>query len=125
MVSLYWTDGSLVAHQVSAGGCGEPLAQCQAIRMIIAFSILAGILAAWVAYRILFYDAGDFWEGFDKFITGLGRRGNWKWPRNDPPPTPEQFEDESWSSGIRFFLFVAVSFGSGYFAYYQLHKHFG
>jgi len=91
--------------------------------MIIAFSIVAGVLAAWLSYRILFYDSGDFWQGFDKFTAS--RRRRWIWQRGDPPPPPEDFEDEGWSSGIRFFLFLAVSFSSGYFAYYQLHKYFG
>src|SRR5712691_1124138 len=90
--------------------------------MIITFSILAGLLAAWLSYRILFYDSSDFWDGCGKFTAGLlRRRRRWIWERDDPPSPPEYFEDESWSCGIRFFLFVAASCGSGYFAYYQLH----
>jgi hypothetical protein len=94
--------------------------------MTIAFSIVAGVLAAWLSYRVLFYDSGDFSEGCGKLTAGfLRRRHRWLWQRDDPPPPPEHFEHESWSSGIRFLLFLAVSFGSGYFTYYQLHKHFG
>ncbi len=94
--------------------------------MIIALSIISGALAAWLAYRVLFYDSGDFFDGCCKFTFGLlrsRRRGIWQ--RSDPPLSPEQFEDEGWSSGIRFLLFVAVAVGCGYFAYHELQKHFG
>jgi hypothetical protein len=94
--------------------------------MTIAFSVVAGILAAWLSYRVLFYDSNDFWEGCDKFTAGLLRsRHRWIWQRGEPTSPPDHFENESWSGGIRFFLFVAVSLGRGYLAYYQLHKHFG
>jgi hypothetical protein len=94
--------------------------------MIIAISIVAGFLAAWLSYPVFFYDSGDFWDGCGKFTAGLlRRRSRWIWQRDDPPAPPERFEDESWSSGLRFFLFVAASFGGGYFTYYQLHKHLG
>ena len=93
--------------------------------MIVALSILVGILAAGISYRILFYDFSDFWDGCGKF-TGLFVRRRWIWPRrNSWPPPPEYFEDEGWSSGIRFTLFLALSIGSGYLIYYELHKHFG
>src|SRR5258706_14683273 len=73
--------------------------------MIIAFSILAGLLAAWLSYRILFYDSSDFWDGCGKFTAGLLRsRRRWIWERDEPPSPPEYFEDESWSCGIRFFF---------------------
>jgi len=95
-------------------------------RMIISASIVICILAGWVSYRVLFYDSDDFWEGCGKFTGGLLRsRRRWIWQKSEPPPPPEFFEDESWSSGIRFFLFLAVSFGSGYFTYYQLQKYLG
>lgn len=94
--------------------------------MHIAFSIVAGVLAAWLSYRVLFYDSSDFWDGCGKFTAGLlRRRRRWIWQRDEPPPSPGSFEDESWSSGIRFLLFVAATFGCGYFAYHQLHKYFG
>ena len=90
-------------------------------RMIIALSIVAGVLAAWLSYRILFYDSDDFCEGVVKCL-GKSRGRRMISPKD---PTPESFEDESWSSGFRFLLFVAVTLGSGCFAYYQLLKHFG
>jgi hypothetical protein len=34
--------------------------------MIIVCSIVVGILVAWPAYRILFYDSSDFWDGCGK-----------------------------------------------------------
>ncbi len=93
--------------------------------MIIAISILVGLLTAWLSYRILFYDSGDFWDGCYKFTDLFKRHPRWIWQRDTPPPPPEYFEDDSWSSGIRFFAFVALSSGVGYLAYWQLHKHFG
>lgn len=94
--------------------------------MIITLSILTGLLAAGLWYRVLFYDSNDFWNGCGKFTANLlrnRRRGIWQPPA--PPSAPEYFEDEGWSSGLRFLLFVAASFGCGYLAYYELHKHFG
>jgi hypothetical protein len=91
--------------------------------MIIAFSILVGVVAAWLAYHVLFYDFNDFCQGFGKFTARRRRRAMWQ--HSDPPPPPEHFEEEGWSSGIRFFLFLVVSIGCGYFAYYELQKHFG
>ena len=95
--------------------------------MIVSLSILVGVLTAWLWYRVLFYDSSDFWEGWGKFAAALvrgGRRAIWRGPLPSPPPA-EHFEDESWSSGIRFLLFVAASVGCGYIAYHELHKHFG
>jgi hypothetical protein len=89
--------------------------------MITTLSILAGLLAACVLYRVLFYDFSDFWQGSGKFMSLFrGRRS-----RPAPPLPPEYFEDEGWSSGLRFFLFVAASFGGGYLVYYELQKHIG
>jgi hypothetical protein len=93
--------------------------------MILAISILAGLLTAGVSYRILFYDSGDFWDGCYKVTRLFKRHPRWIWQRSTPPPPPEHFEDESWWSGIRFFAFLAVSCGVGYFVYSQLNKHFG
>jgi hypothetical protein len=94
--------------------------------MFIVLSIAVGILVAWLSYRILFYDVGDFLEGCGKFTRGLmvflfarGYRH-----RRIPPPSAEDLEDEGWSSGIRFFLFLALSCGCGYFTYYEFHKLF-
>jgi len=93
--------------------------------MIITCSIVVGILVTWLAYRILFYDSSDFWDGCGKLTQGLFRRRRRYWPKDALPPLagPEDFEAESWSSGIRFFLFLAVSIGSGCLTYYELHRH--
>jgi len=93
--------------------------------MIFAISIATGILAACLAYRVLFYDSSDFWDGFARFASCFGRRRRrWIWQKGIPPPPPEYFEDESWSGGLRFFAFAAASFGSVWLAYHYLHKHF-
>lgn len=93
--------------------------------MIVAISMATGIVVAWVAYRVLFYDSSDFWDGFSRFASWFGRRRcRWIWQKGDPPPPPEYFEDESWSSGLRFLVFVAASFGCAWFAYHYLHQHF-
>jgi len=74
-----------------------------------------------LSYRILFFDSSDFWEGCGKFTAGLLRnRRRWIWQRSEPLPPPEHFENEGWSSGIRFFLFVLVSVGSAYGVYHEL-----
>jgi hypothetical protein len=88
--------------------------------MILTLSIVAGVLAVCVAYRFLFYGFGDFLDGFCRFLC-LRRSTN----RYRHTPPPEYFEDDSWSSGLRFFLFLALSAGVGYFAYYVLEKGFG
>ena len=94
-------------------------------RMILAISIATGILAACFAYRILFYDSSDFWDGFIRFASCFARRrSRGIWQKGSPPPPPEYFEDESWSSGLRFFAFVVASCGSVWLAYHYLHKHF-
>jgi hypothetical protein len=94
--------------------------------MITAFSIVVGILAAFFAYRILFYDFSDFGDGIRKFVSLFTRKHRWLRFGHDPlHPPPEYFEDESWSSGIRFALFLVLSIGSGYSFYHELHKHFG
>lgn len=95
--------------------------------MTVTCSILVAALVACLAYRILFYDSGDFWDGCAKFGTLFFRRRRRYWPSEalPPPAKPEDFEDESWSSGIRFLVFLAASLGSGYFAYQELHKHLG
>jgi hypothetical protein len=90
--------------------------------MIMALSISVGLLAAWLWYRVLFYDSNDFWQGCGKFMSVL-TRGRGRRPARPHPP--DYFEDEGWSSGFRFLLFAAASFGCGYLVYYELHKHFG
>ncbi len=90
--------------------------------MILVASILVGVLAAYVAYRMLFYDLNDFGDGFIAFFTTFLRR---RWPyRPTKPPAPEDFEDERWSSGLRFGLFLAVVVGAGVLTYNRLHKYF-
>ena len=89
--------------------------------MIIAATIAIGMLVAWIAYRMLFYDFSDFMEGFGRFLT---RRGPWPFPPSEQPPNPEDFEDEGWSSTFRLLVLVAVSVGCAYLTYSQLHKYF-
>lgn len=79
--------------------------------MIIAASIVVGLLVACLMYRVLFHDLSDFIDGFNRLIT----RG---------PIKPEDYEDPGWSSGIRFLLFVALTGGAAWFAYSQLHEYF-
>jgi len=94
--------------------------------MIITLSIAVGALAAYLGYRMLFYDASDFWEGCGKFVCCFSKMKRGLWSRQGPwPPPPEYFEDEGWSSGIRFALFLTLSLGSGFLVYHELHKHFG
>ena len=94
--------------------------------MTIAVSIVVGVGVGWVLYRILFYDLADFMDGFVRFFTiFLVRRRRWPFAPRSKLPTPEDFEDNSWSSGIRFFFFMALSVGSAYFTYSQLQRHFG
>ncbi len=93
--------------------------------MIVVLSIVAGLAAAFIAYRVLFYDSGDFWDGFVRFATCfLYRRSSWIWQRNSQQPRPENFEDDSWSSGIRFGIFVLLAVGSGVLLYHELVAHF-
>jgi hypothetical protein len=93
--------------------------------MIIAISIVAGVIASLLSYRVLFYDSDDFWDECGKCTVGLLTRPPRRMWRGPDPLPPEHFEDESWSSGVRFLLFVVASAGLAYLAYYQLHKHFG
>ena len=94
--------------------------------MIVTASIVVGVLVAWLLYRVLFYDLADFLDGFIRLFTVfLVRTRRWPFAPRSKPPTPEDFEDNSWSSGIRFFFFLALSVSSGYFTYSELHKHFG
>ena len=94
--------------------------------MIIAVSIVVGVGVGWLLYRVLFYDLADFMDGVVRFFTVfLVRRRRWPFGPRSKLPTPEDFEDDSWSSGIRFFFFLALSVGSGYFTYTELQRHFG
>lgn len=93
--------------------------------MIIALSILSGVVVAGVSYRILFYDLSDFLDGLIKFFTAfLVRRRRWPFERIKSPG-PDESEDDGWSNGIRFFIFLALSGGAGYFAHSGLHRYFG
>ena len=89
--------------------------------MIIALSIAVGLGAAYILCRVLFYDFSDFFEGCGKFLEKLVRGG--RGPSR--PLTPEYFEDEGWSNGIRFFLYLAFSCGGACLTYYALRKYFG
>src|SRR4051812_27156973 len=96
--------------------------------LIIAASIIAGGLAAWLLYYVLFYDLEDFLGGFGKFLKKLmhRRRRHTIFQRTDlTPANPADFEEESWSSGIRFLIFLALSIWAGYLTYSGLHKLFG
>jgi hypothetical protein len=94
--------------------------------MIIAVSIVVGVLVGWLLYRALFYDLADFMDGFVRLFTlFLVERRQWPFAPWNKPTAPEDFEDEGWSSGIRFFVLLALSAGSAYCAYSILNKHFG
>ena len=93
--------------------------------MMIAGSILVGIFVSGVLYRVLFYDLADFMDGLIKLLTVfLVKRRQWPFAPWQKPIRPEDFEDEGWSSGIRFFSFLALSLGSAYYTYGALHKYF-
>jgi hypothetical protein len=94
--------------------------------MIIIASIAVGVLVAWLLYRVPFYDLADFTDGVTNLFTFfLVPRRRWPFAPRSKPPTPEDFEDESWSSGIRCFFLLAFSVGSRYFTYGGLHRHLG
>jgi hypothetical protein len=89
--------------------------------MIITLTILASVIGGWVSYRLLFYDSSDFQEGLERLDKD---EDDWIWPRIKSQHSPEDFEDESWSSGIRAFIFLAVSIGCGILTYYGLNRLF-
>jgi len=93
--------------------------------MIMALSILAGLGVGCLSYRVLFYDLADFMDGFVTLSTVFFFQRRWPFARRNKGPTAEDFEDGDWSSGIRFLCFLVLTFGSGYFAYSELQKHFG
>lgn len=96
--------------------------------IFVVLSIIAGGLAAWVLYYVLFYDREDFLEGLGKFTKWLiySRRRTIVHRiihRNEPTPAnPADFEDEGWSSGIRFLLFLGLSIWAGFLTHNGLHK---
>jgi len=94
--------------------------------MIIAISTVVGLGVGCLLYRVLFYDSADFVDGFVRLSTAFffGRRG-WPFAPRRKPPTAQDFEDDGWSSGIRFFFFLVLSAASAYFAYSELQTHFG
>lgn len=93
--------------------------------MILAASIVAALCVAYIAYRMLFYDWADFWDGCFFISRCIGKRGSKPWPKGGKAPAPEDLEDDSWYSGLRLVLFLALSIGTGYYVYSQLQKHFG
>jgi hypothetical protein len=83
--------------------------------MVIVMSIIAGLVVAFLAYRILFSDFGDFLGGYDWFQKDNDR---WVWQR----PRIAAPEDENWLGGIRFIVWLAVSVGCGWLCYELLQK---
>jgi hypothetical protein len=93
--------------------------------VILAASSIAALCVAYIAYRLLFYDRSDFWDGL-LFITRTFHRRHLKpWPKGGASPAPEDLEDDSWYSALRFVAFIAVSIGTGYYVYGELQKYFG
>ena len=89
--------------------------------MIIALSIMAGILVAWLLFSSFFSDAGDLWDGICGLLSGWfqGKYRARSWTRSGE-------DDGDWiSSGVRLFLLLALSGFCGYLAYRGLHKLFG
>ena len=82
--------------------------------MIISASIAVWVILAWLMYRLLFDDFGDFIHAVDLVISQRG------WPL----PRQEDIEDEGWSIGFRFYLFMTVSVGGAFVAFHLLEKHF-
>ena len=94
--------------------------------MIIAVSIVVGVLVTGLLYRTLFYDVADFLDGLITLFTiFLMEKRRWPFAPRHSSPTPEDFQDEGWSSGIRFLVLLALAAGSGYLVYIALHKYFG
>ena len=78
--------------------------------MIIALSILVSAGVGWLLYRALFYDLADFMDGVVRLCKiFLVPRRRWPFAPRSKPPTAEDLEDGSWSSGIRFFFFLVLS----------------
>lgn len=86
--------------------------------MIIAISIAVALVVACISYYALFKDFDDFCEGLGRFFSSE-RGGMWRAWAQDADG------GQSWASGIRFKFFALSAIGSGFFAYYELHKHFG
>ena len=82
--------------------------------MIIAASIAVGIGLALLMYRLLFDDFGEFIHAVDLVISQRG------WPL----PRQEDIEDDGWTIGFRFYLFMIVSVGGAFVAFHLLEKHF-
>ena len=56
----------------------------------------------WLLYKVLFYDLADFMDGFVRLFTVFRvRRRRWPFAPRSKLPTPEDFEDDSWSSGSK------------------------
>jgi hypothetical protein len=92
--------------------------------MIIALSIVVGILVAWLLFGSFFSDSGDFWAGVRGFLSGFYYRKQ-QWVR---PPLwqPADSDDGDWIPGsVRLILFLALSAVCGYMTYIGLHKLFG
>ena len=83
--------------------------------MIIAASIAVGIGLALLMYRLLFDDFGELIHASGLVISQRG------WPL----PPQEDIEDDGWTIGFRFYLFLAVSVGGAFAAFFFLEKHFG
>lgn len=89
--------------------------------MILAASIAVALGVGWLAYRVLFYDVGDFLDGVDQMTRGKHR---FLYDPRRKPVTPKDCEDDSRTSGFRVVVLLVLSVGSGYSAFVQLHKFF-
>jgi hypothetical protein len=88
--------------------------------MIIALSIIVGILVAWLLFSSFFSDSGDLWDGIRGFFSGLFRRSL------RPPILALSDSDDGdlIPGGLRFFLLLVLSGACGYMTYIGLHKLF-
>ena len=87
------------------------LVGCQ---MIIAISIAVTLVVGYISYRIIFTGFADFREGFDRFFNADNRNRTTLW-------SFDYTDDQNWSSGIRFFIFILFPLAAGVLTYLKLY----
>jgi hypothetical protein len=83
--------------------------------MIIAISVAVTLVMGFISYHVLFNGFSDFCEGLDKFFH-LNERGECSWL-----DWLDYTDGQSWSSGIRFFIFALVPPAVGFLTYAKLY----